>query len=92
MFKISEQESILLFYMGRSPLGILLYPVYAFLVGDVLIDTGTNRAGHEFLESLKDRKITGIINTHHHEDHIGNAQHRGGVPLLFTADGGQALP
>ena len=58
--------------MGRSPLGILLYPVYAFLVGDVLIDTGTNRAGKEFLEVLKDRKITGIINTHHHEDHIGN--------------------
>lgn len=72
LFKISEQESILLFYMGRSPLGILLYPVYAFLVGDVLIDTGTNRAGHEFLEALKGRRIAGIINTHHHEDHIGN--------------------
>lgn len=58
--------------MGRSPLGFLLYPVYAFLVGDVLIDTGTNRVGHEFLKALKGRKITGIINTHHHEDHIGN--------------------
>lgn len=58
--------------MGRSPLGFLLYPVYAFLVGDVLIDTGTNRAGKEFLEALKGRKIARIINTHHHEDHIGN--------------------
>ena len=72
MFKISDHESITLFYMGRSPMGILLYPVYAFLVGDVLIDTGTNRAGHEFLEALKGRRIAGIINTHHHEDHIGN--------------------
>lgn len=58
--------------MGRSPLGFLLYPVYAFLVGDTLIDTGTNRAGKNFLSALKGRKIVKIINTHHHEDHIGN--------------------
>ena len=58
--------------MGRSPLGFLLYPVYAFLIGDTLIDTGTNRAGREFLPALKNRKITQIVNTHHHEDHIGN--------------------
>ena len=57
MLKISEQESVTLFYMGRSPLGFLLYPVYAFLVGDTLIDTGTNRADKEFLAALKGRKI-----------------------------------
>lgn len=58
--------------MGRSPMGFLLYPVYAFLIGDTLIDTGTNRADKEFLASLKDRKIKKIVNTHHHEDHTGN--------------------
>lgn len=72
MLKIKEQESVTLFYMGRSPLGFLLYPVYAFLVGDILIDTGTNRADKDFLAALKGRKILKIVNTHHHEDHIGN--------------------
>jgi len=84
MLKISEQESVVLFYMGRSPLGFLLYPVYAFLVGDTLIDTGTNRADKEFLAALKGRKICRIINTHHHEDHIGNnaaVQQRFGIPV-----------
>ena len=72
MLDISENDSVTLFYMGRSPLGFLLYPVYAFLVGDTLIDTGTNRAGIQFLSALKGRTITKIVNTHHHEDHIGN--------------------
>lgn len=80
MLKISEHESVILFYMGRSPLGFLLYPVYAFLVGDTLIDTGTNRADKDFLAALRGRKIAQIINTHHHEDHIGN---NGDVQKLF---------
>ncbi len=84
MFRIVENKSVTLFYMGRSPLGFLLYPVYAFLVGDTLIDTGTNRAGNEFLSALKDKSIKKIINTHHHEDHIGNnaeVQKRFNVPI-----------
>jgi glyoxylase-like metal-dependent hydrolase (beta-lactamase superfamily II) len=84
VLKIHEKYSITLFYMGRSPMGFLLYPVYAFLVGDMLIDTGTNRAGKEFLLALKGRKIGKIVNTHHHEDHIGNnadIQNLFGVPI-----------
>lgn len=72
MLKISENDSVTLFYMGRSPLGFLLYPVHAFLVGDTLIDTGTNRVDKKFLSALKGRTIAKIVNTHHHEDHIGN--------------------
>ena len=72
MLNVKEDESVTLFYMGRSPLGFLLYPVHAFLVGYTLIDTGTNRADKEFLSALKGRKISKIVNTHHHEDHIGN--------------------
>jgi len=81
---MSEKESVSLFYMGRSPLGFLLYPVYAFLAGDALIDTGTNRADKEFLAVLKGRKIKKIVNTHHHEDHIGNnadVQKLFGIPI-----------
>jgi glyoxylase-like metal-dependent hydrolase (beta-lactamase superfamily II) len=69
---VKESESVTLFYMGRSPLGLLLYPVYAFLVGDTLIDTGTSRVKKQFIASITDRRIKQIVNTHHHEDHIGN--------------------
>jgi glyoxylase-like metal-dependent hydrolase (beta-lactamase superfamily II) len=84
MLKVNEQESVTLFYMGRSPLGFLLYPVYSFLVGDTLIDTGTNRADKGFLDALKGRTIVKIVNTHHHEDHIGNnadIQEQFGIPI-----------
>lgn len=88
MLKVTDHNSITLFYMGRSPMGFLLYPVYAFLVGDTLIDTGTNRAGIEFLPALKNRTIAKIINTHHHEDHIGNnadIQERFAIPIYAHA-------
>lgn len=84
MLRISRQGSITLFCMGRSVLGFLLYPVYAFLVDDTLIDTGTIRADEAFLAALKGRTIRQIINTHHHEDHTGNnaeIQRRLGVPI-----------
>jgi glyoxylase-like metal-dependent hydrolase (beta-lactamase superfamily II) len=84
MLKVSRQGSVSLFCMGRSVLGFLLYPVYAFLVEDTLIDTGTNRADEAFLAALKGRTIRQIVNTHHHEDHIGNnaeIQKRFQVPI-----------
>jgi len=92
VLKISENDSITLFYMGRSPMGFLLYPVYAFLAGDTLIDTGTNRAEKEFLSALKGRTIAKIVNTHHHEDHIGNnsdIQDLFGIPVYAHV---KALP
>jgi len=73
-------------------MGFLLYPVYAFLVDDTLIDTGTNRADTEFLSALKNRSIAKIVNTHHHEDHIGNnaaIQERFGIPIFAHS---KALP
>jgi len=83
MLKIYEHGPVTQYLMGRSPMGFLLYPVNAFLVGDTLIDTGTNRARRPFLAALKGKKIARIVNTHHHEDHVGNnreIQERFGIP------------
>jgi glyoxylase-like metal-dependent hydrolase (beta-lactamase superfamily II) len=84
MLKIKNHGPVTLFYMGRSPLGFLLYPVHAFLAGDMLIDTGTNRVDKLFLSALVGRSIGKIVNTHHHEDHTGNngdIQERFKIPI-----------
>jgi glyoxylase-like metal-dependent hydrolase (beta-lactamase superfamily II) len=89
MLKVIDRGPVTLFYMGRSPMGLLLYPVYCFLLGNTLIDTGTNRAQGPFLAALEGaalegRRVARIVNTHHHEDHVGNnraVQDRYGVPV-----------
>jgi len=88
MLKISQYDTVTLFYMGRSVLGFLLYPVHAFGVGGTLIDTGTNRSGREFLSALRKGKVSRVINTHHHEDHVGNnadVQAMFGAPIFAHA-------
>jgi len=72
MFKRSQKDDVRIFYMGYSPFSFLLYPVYAFLIEDTLIDTGTIRCHQPFIQSLLPMKIKKIVNTHHHEDHVGN--------------------
>jgi glyoxylase-like metal-dependent hydrolase (beta-lactamase superfamily II) len=44
--------------------------VSAYLVDDLLIDTGLNYAKKELVDFMKTRKLSKIVNTHHHEDHI----------------------
>jgi glyoxylase-like metal-dependent hydrolase (beta-lactamase superfamily II) len=59
--------------------------VSAYLVDDLLIDTGCNYGKKELVEFLKPRKLSKIVNTHHHEDHIsGNhlLQSSRGVRIL----------
>lgn len=72
MLKVREFGDVTDFHMGRSIGPFVPYAVHAFLVKDILIDTGTRYASSEFLQALKGRSVSAIINTHHHEDHIGN--------------------
>jgi glyoxylase-like metal-dependent hydrolase (beta-lactamase superfamily II) len=66
-------------------LGRPTYWTAAYWADGLLIDTGSPRAAHEFLAALGDLRIERIVNTHHHEDHVGaNAllQQRYSVPIL----------
>ncbi|MCD6466833.1 MAG: MBL fold metallo-hydrolase, partial [Methanomicrobia archaeon] len=42
-----------------------------YLIDDTLIDTGFPRTAGKLLDCLKDKKISKIVNTHGHIDHIG---------------------
>lgn len=48
------------------------FEVSAYLVGDLLVDTGFAHARRGVLDVLADRRIEAIACTHNHEDHTGN--------------------
>lgn len=64
------------------------YGVSAYLTRGVLIDCGFPGVGRDFAAFLDQRRPDGVILTHHHEDHAGNAEliARGGLPILAGAD------
>jgi len=58
--------------MGRSFDGVtVLYWVAAYMIDGILIDTGCDYTKNELGEFLNDKKLSVIVNTHYHEDHVG---------------------
>lgn len=71
MIRVTHHNGVIAYKMGRSLGPYVPYMTHAFQIGRTLIDTGTRFAEREFLGTLASPVDT-IINTHHHEDHIGN--------------------
>ncbi|MCP4603281.1 MAG: MBL fold metallo-hydrolase [Proteobacteria bacterium] len=89
MFLTTKIGPVTLFKMGRSIGKYVPYHVHSFLIGDTLIDTGTSYVENEFLAALNGQPISALINTHHHEDHIGNnlaVQKAFGVRIFAHSD------
>lgn len=51
--------------------GMPIYWVSAFLVDDLLVDTGCDHTKNELADILSEFKVGKVVNTHHHEDHTG---------------------
>ncbi len=71
MITESTHEDVTIFCMGRGIFGNFIYPVYSFLLGDLLIDSGPSVCSDQLIQALGNRPVTTIVNTHPHEDHIG---------------------
>ncbi|MFH1464848.1 MAG: MBL fold metallo-hydrolase [Pseudomonadota bacterium] len=66
------------------------FPVHAYLLDGLLIDTGFAHARSALLQALAGRELTGIALTHHHEDHAGAAAalaERHGCPVYLRGPG-----
>lgn len=65
---------VTIFRMGKHVAlqGWTLYETHAFLLGDVMIDTGTAWVEKEWRAIFPEISCAAVINTHHHEDHTGN--------------------
>jgi glyoxylase-like metal-dependent hydrolase (beta-lactamase superfamily II) len=51
---------------------MLGFEVSAYVIGDVLVDTGFAHVRRQIVELLRGRELEAICCTHHHEDHTGN--------------------
>lgn len=94
MLEVERCGEVTQIRMSRVMDGKPLYWVAAYLVDDVLIDSGCEYTKGELLDFLRDKGVTKVVNTHYHEDHIGaNAllQKALGVKLYASATALDAL-
>lgn len=71
MLEVERHGDVTQIRMSRVLDGRPLYWVAAYLVDDVLIDSGCEYTKRELLEFLLDKGVTRVVNTHYHEDHCG---------------------
>jgi glyoxylase-like metal-dependent hydrolase (beta-lactamase superfamily II) len=95
MLRATEFGEVVRFDLARTLAGQGRYWTSAYLVGDVLIDSGCAHARRELLELLSDRRLRAILNTHSHEDHIGAngalQRRRPGLDILVHRNGVEVL-
>lgn len=72
MLKAAHYEDLTIITMGRGIFGMYIYPVYSYLIDDLLIDTGTTLCKTQLLNFIEDKELNTVVNTHAHEDHVGN--------------------
>jgi glyoxylase-like metal-dependent hydrolase (beta-lactamase superfamily II) len=71
LIKETAFGKIIRIMMGRDLDGAVLYWTTAYLVDGLLIDTGCTYTAEELIKFLHGLKVDKIVNTHHHEDHVG---------------------
>lgn len=71
MIQAAEFGPVTAFKLARKIPGRPPYWTAAYFVDGLLVDTGCHFAARELSQALKRQQVHTIVNTHHHEDHIG---------------------
>jgi len=72
MITTREFGPVTQFTMGRLFGGKPVYTMACYYVDGLLIDTGPAHVAEEIPAALAPYPVRTVVNTHHHEDHIGN--------------------
>jgi glyoxylase-like metal-dependent hydrolase (beta-lactamase superfamily II) len=75
------------FEMASAVSRLVGYSASAFLVRGALVDCGFHAVAAEFMSLVERVRPDGVLLTHYHEDHAGNAEivARSGIPLSASA-------
>jgi len=71
MLKTQDYAAVTQIRMSREIDGKPVYWVAAYLVDDLLIDTGCSHTSQELSDFLEGKGVRQVVNTHYHEDHMG---------------------
>ena len=85
LIKADQFDSVQMIQLGYSPLGSPLMSVFMYMVDGLLIDTAQHHMAKAIGGLLGGKSLSGIILTHHHEDHSGNAamiNRRHAIPVM----------
>ena len=89
MIKSHIYGEVTQFLMGRDYEGQVIYTMACYYLDALLIDSGPVHVASELGAAFGDYSVDQIVNTHHHEDHIGNniwfQQNRRTGPVLASA-------
>jgi ribonuclease/clavin/mitogillin len=88
MLRIEQYGDVTRVHMTTWRGRLVGYDVSAYLTRDVLVDTGFAHVSGDFSRFLDVTKVRGVIVTHWHEDHAGNAALTAarGVPLAIAPE------
>jgi len=89
MIKSQAYDQVTQFLMGRDYEGQVIYTMACYYLEGLLIDSGPMHVASELAAAFADYPVYQIVNTHHHEDHIGNniwfQQNRRTGPAMASA-------
>jgi len=93
VLRTTRLDSVTRFDLARTLLGRGRYWTTCYLVDSTMVDTGCAHAAAELLEQIAGTRVTRIVNTHTHEDHIGvNGALQQAYPGLEVVAHPEALP
>jgi glyoxylase-like metal-dependent hydrolase (beta-lactamase superfamily II) len=75
VIEVERHGDLTFFRMARRIGGFSVYWTGAYLLEGVLVDCGPPATAHELDRLLAETPLSGLVITHHHEDHMGAAQH-----------------
>jgi endoribonuclease LACTB2 len=88
MIRTERHGDVTRFEMTSGRSRLLRFSVSAFLVRDILVDTGFPGVGDEVGRLLSGQRLAGVVLTHWHEDHAGNVEAvaRRAIPIAAHVD------
>ncbi len=72
-FERTSFEGVTVLRMSRAYFGREVLPVYCYVLGNAMIDTGISSVASEIDSFARESRVERALLTHHHEDHSGNA-------------------